>query len=112
MGTLCQLEHELQQLQGFSNLFCYSRILVGIYYLWKLSNAELYRSSSRPKYLTKYLHYLHWGCSREAQGHAVLSAAEIQQCEPSPSKGRKENGLGQVACGVWGRSCAEEVSPS
>lgn len=48
MGTLCQPEHELQQLQGRSNLFCYWRILMGIYYVRKLSDAELYPASLSP----------------------------------------------------------------
>lgn len=101
MGTLCQLEHELQQFQGCCNLFCYSRILVGIYYLWKLSDAELYHSSCRPKYLVII-------CIRVAPGkpRATL-CAETQQHKPSCSKGQEENGLGPVACGVWGCSCAE-----
>lgn len=51
MGTLCQLGHKSQQRGGCSNLFCCWRILVGIHYLWKLSDAELYHSSSQPKYL-------------------------------------------------------------
>ena len=70
---------------------------MGIYYLWKLSDAELYRRSSRPKYLVII-------CIKVAPGKPratlCLALQKDSSAGPLPARDKKKM-AGATGC-LWG----------